>query len=468
MRRLPVIAVFDIGKTNKKLLLFDDHYNLVDESSVKFPEIADENDFPCDNLDQIRQMVFHWLRGLVRHNEWELKAVNFSTYGASLVYIDKDGIPLTPLYNYLKPFPAYLRKKFYDQYGDESSFSLATASPVLGSLNAGLQLYRLKHEQPALLASTMYALHLPQYFSYLLTHQAFSEVTSIGCHTGMWDFTGNTYHRWLRDESLMEKLAPIAPSSHTILSSFAGEFFEVGIGLHDSSAALIPYLVSFREPFALVSTGTWCITLNPYNTAPLTDDELKSDCLSYISYQGTPVKASRLFSGNEHDVQVKRIAAHFMQDPEKYRSLIYDHRVMHALREKADLLRPVSYHEGVLKESLFKNRELDNFDSDEEAYYQLVQDLVQIQVVATKLVTDGTPVRRIFVDGGFSKNQVYMNMLSNAMPDMELYAASMPQATALGAALAIHSSWNTHPLPNDMIELKYFAPSDNPIDQFHT
>ena len=58
----------------------------------------------------------------------------------------------------------------------------------------------------------------------------------------------------------------------------------VGIGLHDSSAALIPYLMNFKEPFVLISTGTWCISLNPFNEAPLTKEELKSDCLSYMSY----------------------------------------------------------------------------------------------------------------------------------------------------------------------------------------
>jgi sugar (pentulose or hexulose) kinase len=66
-------------------------------------------------------------------------------------------------------------------------------------------------------------------------------------------------------------------------------------------------------------------------------------------------------------------------------------------------------------------------------------------------------VKRIFVDGGFSKNAIYMNLLAAAFPQMEIYAASMAQATALGAALAIHSSWNPGALPNDVIELKYYG-----------
>jgi hypothetical protein len=60
------------------------------------------------------------------------------------------------------------------------------------------------------------------------------------------------------------------------------------------------------------------------------------------------------------------------------------------------------------------------------------------------------------VDGGFGKNQVYMHLLAEAFPDIEVFAASIPQATAIGAALAIHEHWNSHSRPGDIIELKYY------------
>ena len=50
---------------------------------------------------------------------------------------------------------------------------------------------------------------------------------------------------------------------------------KVGIGLHDSSAALIPYLVNFSMPFVLISTGTWCISMNPFSKTALTAEELQ-------------------------------------------------------------------------------------------------------------------------------------------------------------------------------------------------
>jgi sugar (pentulose or hexulose) kinase len=105
----------------------------------------------------------------------------------------------------------------------------------------------------------------------------------------------------------------------------------------------------------------------------------------------------------------------------------------------------------------FAERDLSDFDNDEQAYHQLMLDIIVQQKVSTQLVLQGTDVKRIFVDGGFSKNAIYMNLLAAAFPQMEIYAASMAQATALGAAMAIHKSWNTGALPNDVIELKYYG-----------
>jgi hypothetical protein len=37
---------------------------------------------------------------------------------------------------------------------------------------------------------------------------------------------------------------------------------------------------------------------------------------------------------------------------------------------------------------------------------------------------------------------------------MEVFAAEVAQATALGAALAIHRYWNKKPIPDNLISLK--------------
>src|SRR5690606_17148978 len=112
-----------------------------------------------------------------------------------------------------------------------------------------------------------------------------------------------------------------------------------------------------------------------------------------------------------------------------------------------------------LAEDQFPDQDLSTFTSDIEAYYYLIKYLVVQQKQSTELVIQDSAVRRICVDGGFSKNSIYMNLLSNVFPEMEVFAASMAQATAMGTALAIHHSWNNLPVPNDLIELKFYSAS---------
>ena len=64
--------------------------------------------------------------------------------------------------------------------------------------------------------------------------------------------------------------------------------------------------------------------LNPFNHSVLSDYELHHDCLCYLTYNGNPVKASRLFAGYEHEQQVKRLAVHFNKPVEYYTGVKYD------------------------------------------------------------------------------------------------------------------------------------------------
>ena len=424
-----MIAIFDIGKTNKKLFVFDEQYNIVWERSCVCEQSVDEDGEPCEDLTRLNAFVYESLANIPA--DLKPRAINFSAYGASFVYIGKDGRPVAPLYNYLKPFPEELRQKFYAAHGGEVTFSMLTASPVLGSLNSGMQLYRIKEEQPKLFEKIQTALHLPQYLSYLLTGTPCSDITSIGCHTNLWNFSQQHYHEWVYREGIIDKLAPILPSTSVLPTPTIPLS---GIGLHDSSAAMIPYFESFREPFLLISTGTWCISMNPFNNSPLTIAELQKDSLCYMSYQGKPVKASRLFAGYEHGQEVQKLAEEFNVNPAAAAAVAYDPITVHQLRSAA-------------------RREPSTF---EQAYHHLMLDIMEKQVASTQLVLHDTNVKRIFVDGGFGKNQVYMHLLAEAFPGIEVFAASIPQATAIGAALAIHEHWNSRSRPGDIIELKYY------------
>ena len=122
MAKIPVILIFDVGKTNKKVLLFNEQYRLVFEESQKFEEIKDEDGFPCEDVSTLTEWVKDSFDRLTQNKDFEIKAVNFSGYGASFVYLDKDLNVIPPLYNYLKPYTPSLQKKFYKDYNNMLSY----------------------------------------------------------------------------------------------------------------------------------------------------------------------------------------------------------------------------------------------------------------------------------------------------------------------------------------------------------
>src|ERR1700761_2516086 len=116
MSAIPVIAVFDIGKTNKKLFLFDEDYRIVFERSARLEETTDEDGFPCEDLDNLNVFIVDSLHEIIEQANFHIKAVNFSAYGASLVYVSENRKPLSPLYNYLKSYPTKLSEQLYQKY----------------------------------------------------------------------------------------------------------------------------------------------------------------------------------------------------------------------------------------------------------------------------------------------------------------------------------------------------------------
>lgn len=478
------MAIIDVGKTNKKLFLFDQQYRIVWERTETLAETVDEDGDPCEDLARLT----HWTRTAVAEvlalPQFSVQALNISTYGASLVAINEEGRSFGALYNYLKPLPPSLREQFMTHYGPADHLSLATASPILDSLNAGLMLYRIKWTKPRFFRRIWYVLHLPQYLSYLFTAQPLTDLTSLGCHTLLWDFNRQTYHEWVKTEGFVPLMGSLFPGDRTMPALFsprnqADQLLKVGVGLHDSSAALIPYLATFKDPFVLISTGTWCISLNPFTAIDgsqplLTAEELQYDCLCYMTYQGKPVKASRLFAGHEHEQQIQRLASHFGVSPDYYKQVRYNPSTMEQLTESPPLsvqgdgmVPPASMPSP--HTSAFGRRVLADFPDYETAYHQLMLDIMAGQLVSTVLVMptgadiDQPAIVRIFVDGGFSQNSIYMNLLATAFPQTEVWAALVAQATALGAALAIHDDWNPLPRPSNLITLtRYITPKPVP------
>ena len=432
-----VIAVFDIGKTNKKVLLFDESLKLVFQHEQKFPVIADEDGFECDDIDRITDWIKSELENIVETGEYDLKAVNFSTYGASLMFLDGEGNRLTPVYNYLKEVPASISEDLFANYGGKDEFCRRTASPALGLLlNSGIQMLWLKQEKPDVFEKSASILHFPQYLAYALNGKVVSEPTSIGCHTFMWDYDNMAYHPWIGD-SKIELPQPVT-NDVVFPSEIGGKNVLVGTGIHDSSSSLVPYLKGSEDPFILVSTGTWCITMNPFNSEPLTANQLEQDCLCFLSPDKQQVKSSRLFMGHFHEVWAEKLATHFKTEGSYFKYVKCDENLLAQQKERfgsTSVFFPngkESFDEGL------KSVDLSMFASYEEAYTKLMVDLTALNITAINLVIpQNDTTSKLYISGGFARNPIYIHLLKEYFTQKEIITSEIDNASALGAALVV-------------------------------
>ncbi len=439
MSRIPVTAVFDIGKTNKKFFLFDENLKEVHSTYTRLDAIPDEDGFPSEPILPLRKWMLEVFSEALKSTEFEIKKLNFSGHGASFVHTDETGEPVTPLYDYLKPFPEDLLEKFYQENGGKMAFCQQTSSPPLAMLNSGLQIYFLKHAKPDFFKNVRHCLHLPQFLSLIFTGEMVSDYTSIGCHTGLWDFEKMDYHDWVKNEKIEALLPPILPGNSLLKTKPELGSVPCGIGVHDSSGALLPYLKQETEPFALLSTGTWAITINPFNKTALSESELNKDCLQFLSITGQPIKISRLFIGEEHKYQVEEMYAYWKLPLGTYKKLRFEEAMYEKVSKSSQkrigfqYLKPADY--GLEKAD---KSDWGSFPEFTEAYYTFLHELTDIQVASIRLVLDGAPVSRLFVDGGFNANYIFLDMLRKKLPGIEIIPSDFPNGSALGAAMLVN------------------------------
>ncbi|MEC3965863.1 FGGY-family carbohydrate kinase [Flagellimonas halotolerans] len=428
-----VIAVFDIGKTNKKFFLFDLDFKEVHRDYTYLQPIKDEDGHPTENLTELQNWIKNSFHDILKSKDYKVKAVNFSSYGASLVHLDDMGNVITPLYNYTKPISEEVIAKFYGEYGPEIEFCRETGTTREGMLNSGIQLYWLKKEKPEVFSNIKYSLHLPQYLSYLFTGIPVSEYTSIGCHTALWNYEKQDYHNWVYQEEIHKVLPSIVDTGTSINTNLLGHQIKVGVGIHDSSSALLPYIRSIDKKFLLLSTGTWSIALNPFSKELLTDKDTSSNCINYMRINGESVKAARLFLGNEYDEKIKELAKLFNVSEDHHESVGFNPELYQKL--KCNFTHTFKWTSIDVK--LPNTLTPMNFDSYEEAYHQLMMELVELQVDRIKRAIGNDEINQLYIDGGFANNEIFVELLAHGFDNMKVKTTDASLGSALGAAIVI-------------------------------
>ena len=93
-------------------------------------------------------------------------------------------------------------------------------------------------------------------------------------------------------------------------------------GAHDSNASLVPHLLSRRDPFTVISTGTWVIIMAIGGKARL---DPNADMLANVDVRGEPTPTARFMGGREFAVLAGDVAGR--RGRSRRRS---HHRVRHA------------------------------------------------------------------------------------------------------------------------------------------
>lgn len=290
--------VLDIGKTNCKLTLIDGQGLTLSErrrpNRVLLPA---PGGYPHHDSEGIWRWMLEVLGEFAR--EARIGAIVPVTHGATAALVDEAGALVLPILDYEYPLAeaaAVPRPPFAE-----------TCSPALpAGLNLGRQLAWLAQRFPTEFARTRSILLYPQYWAWRLCGVAASEVSSLGCHTDLWNPAAGDYsslverHGWRalfppRREA-WARLGTILPEL-AAATGLPGDC-QIVCGVHDSNASLLRHLLEAGGPRTVLSTGTWVIAaaLGGAATKPLIEDQ---DMLANCDVLGRPVPCMRFMGGRE-------------------------------------------------------------------------------------------------------------------------------------------------------------------------
>lgn len=288
------IAVIDVGKTNAKLALVD--AGTLTEIAVLTRPNAVLQGPPYPHFD----LEGHWaffVAGLAAfHRDHGIDAISVTTHGAAAVLLDAKGGLAAPMLDYEHDLP----DTGYDDIRPEFAITGSPRLPL--GLNLGAQLHWLLRDRD-LADRTAHVLTYPQYWVWRLTGKRATDVTSLGCHTDLWNPWEGQFSPLVDTLGLTHKLAPAHRSSDVmglVQDGLGLPPVPVVCGIHDSNASLFPHVLGRTGPFAVVSTGTWVVGMAMDGDAVALDPA--RDVLVNVNALGRAVPSARFMGGREYEI----------------------------------------------------------------------------------------------------------------------------------------------------------------------
>ena len=412
------IAVFDIGKTNIKLVVFDRAGHVLWEKSRPNRPVQGGL-YPHADVEKIWVFLLEALREAA--GQFALDVLIPATHGATGALINDEGLVL-PVMDYEFAGLNDIEARYKAIRPDFSE----TFSPHLPTgLNLGRQMAYQALHYPQEFAKATHFLTYPQYWGWRLTGALASDITSLGCHTDLWlpeaakpSALSDAFDLTRR----MPKLIPSWATLGTVLPDVAlragvPQSLRVLCGIHDSNAALLPYLISRTTPFTVLSTGTWVIFMAVGHS--LAHLNPRDDMMANIDATGHPTACARFMGGREY----AEICGDCTAEPslEQVQHLI-DHNTF-ALPAFSPHGGPFAARKGRIEGAIQPEQR----SSLATLYCALMSDLI--------LTRMGVEAGEIIVDGSFARNQVFCAILAQLRPGQSLLRATDQAGTARGAAL---------------------------------
>jgi len=297
------VAVFDLGKTNIKVVLFDRGGAVLAERSAPNAPLPLDVQWPYLKLDTEGAWAF--LIGALKElgRRHPIEAISTTTHGCAGVLMGRDGAAIPPLDYEFDGFAVV--DADYDAARPPYE---ETRSPRLPrGLNLGREIFYLERRFPAQFEEATAFLTYPQYFAWRLSGVMASEATSLGAHTDLWRPAEGRLSSMVDKRGWRRLFPPMHNAWDTLgtlkpeIASATGLSPDVRVicGAHDSNASLVPHLKSRRDPFTVISTGTWVIIMAVGGKGRL---DPNADMLANVDVRGEPVPTARFMGGREFSV----------------------------------------------------------------------------------------------------------------------------------------------------------------------
>ena len=393
-----------------------------------------------------------WFRQALKRfaAEFDVRAIAVTAHGATCSLLGEDGTLAYPVVSYTSEKGAEIQDAFYEAFGPRENLHRETCTPDLGFANVSKALFYIKTRLPEVWARCRQALFYDSYLSYELTGRAGMEHTYLGNHTYLWDFHERTWSTVARDLGVdrmfpegvaktWECLGPVKPE----IAAECGVSNDclVTHGIHDSNANLVPYLAKGNKNFILNSTGTWCVCMRQSETPDLTDAEMAAKVFYNLDVFGNPLKTSIFPAGMEYDAFRGFTEAKDEGDREAAQRVIAGRSLFVVPGVLPDACPFPQAQTGVVHGE--RVHSLAELEADErKPMTGLGQDYFAALDFSLALATRQALTRcgagegtTVFVEGGFSNNRSYCELLAALCPQCTVALTNMKEGTSFGAAI---------------------------------